>query len=728
MNAKRFSGIPVELRALPQWVVSATDGRPISALTGRSAKSNDPRTWATFDEAAEACEARGPDYLPAFALTADDPYCAVDLDDKPDRPASPETRALFDTIVAGLDSYTEQSRSGRGIHVVVRAELPAPLKTANVEVFDRAHFVTLTGHVFGKRKPIREQSDRVAQIVAELRPAKPPVMQTLVAGQPDQADAEVLERAAVNPKFAALNAGDWDGYASQSEADLAYVGMLWNASGNAEQVKRLWRASPLAQRPKGQRDDYVAGMLAKVTQSPARIYNDDDPASLFSDTANAQRVAHHMGGHLVFVPGIGWHVWDGARWRCDPLEARRHVGKLGAIVMREAGEIAVRDQSDNARELSKALMKFAGQSENVPKIEAAMKAAEPLLRCDPDTLDADPWLLGCANGTVDLRTGELLPPDPARMLTKSTGHEFDPDAKCPTWEAFLARIFRGHPELPAFMQRLAGYWLTGLTDPPYLAVLYGSGSNGKSTLVYGIQLAMGEYAGVAARGLLVKRYGEQHTTDIAALQGKRFIVASESAEGAKLDEDKVKALTGSDRITARYMRENNFTFTPTFKVAMQTNHKPAIAGTDEGIWRRIRIIPFDEMIAECEQDPDLKEKLRNEAPGILRWAVDGACMFANGRTLGLPDVVTEATRAYRTESDVLGEFIAEQCDVDAKASVASSDLFSRYAAWCGDTGERSVSKKALGLRMQDRGFKPKTIKNVRSWIGLSLKRPPKHRQ
>jgi len=727
MNVKRKTGIPAELRALPHWVVSAPDGRPINPRTGRNAKSNDPRTWATFAEAAEACEARGPGYLPAFALTADDPYCAVDLDDKPDKPASHETRALFDTVVDGLDSYTEQSRSGRGIHIIVRAELAAPLKTAHVEVFDRAHFITLTGEVIGKRKPIREQSDRVARIASELRLNKPPAAQALVTSEPEQLDADVLRVAALSPKFDALHAGDWDGYASQSEADLAYIGMLWNASGNAEQVERLWRASPLAQRPKGQREDYLAGMLAKVTQSPARIYNDDDPASLFSDTANARRVAHHMGGWLRYVPGISWHVWDGVRWRCDPLEARRHVGKLGAIVMREAGEIAVRDQSDGARELSKALMKFAGQSENVPKIEAAMKAAEPLLRCDPDALDADPWLLGCANGPVDLRTGELLPADPARMLTKSTGHAFDPDAQCPTWEAFLARIFRGNPELPEFMQWLVGYWLTGLTDPPYMAILYGTGANGKSTLVSAIQNAMGEYAGVAARGLLVKRYGEQHTTDIAALQGKRFIIASESAEGAKLDEDKVKALTGSDRITARYMRENNFTFTPTFKVAMQTNHKPSIPGTDEGIWRRILLIPFAEMIPEAERDLLLRDKLRNEAPGILRWAVDGARIFARDMNRASPAIVTAATRAYRTESDVLGAFIESECVEGADCVVPSATLFSRYEWWCASNRESPVAHRTFGLRLKERGFDAtKDRRGQRQWKGIALKPLPKH--
>lgn len=730
--------IPRELRALAQWVVSVPDGQPKNARTGGNAMSNKPATWSDFDTVVKECARRGDGSLPAFALTAEDSFCAIDLDDKHERPASEEIRALFDTLVEGLDSYTERSRSGRGIHVIVRAGGVEPLKTAHVEVFDRNHFITLTGDTIGKAKPVQERSAQVKSIVTTLRPAKSARAMVPVGNSSEDADEHVIERARVSAttgdKFQALHAGRWDdlgiGDGTQSTADLAYVGMLWDASGNRAQVERLWRASPLAERDKGRREDYIAAMLDRVTASPPRLLSAEGPASLFSDTANAHRIVHHFGSDLLFVPGIGWHVWGDSRWQADSLEARRLGGKLGRIVLGEASALlnrasqtASRAESDDLQDLGEKLMKFATPCENVNKIESALKAAEPLLRCDASTLDADPWVLGCTNGIVDLRTGLLIPPAHDQLITKTTGVTFDPEAVAPTWMGFLSRIFRKHSVLPEFLQRLAGYWLTGLTDPAYVAVLYGVGANGKSTFVNGLLSAMGDYARIAPPGLLMAKYGERHPTELATLQGLRFVVAAESGEGGRLDEERIKALSGSDAITARRMREDFYTFNPTHKLAMQTNHKPVVRGVDEGIWRRLLLIPFEEVIPAAERDPGLTAALRREASGILRWAVEGARLLAenNGR-LALPQLVEDATRAYRTESDVLGQFLSEEFVEDVKGFIASSNLYASYESWCDENGERAMSKKALGLRLQDKGFTSKQDRRgQRGWQGLALR-------
>lgn len=740
-RAQAHLQIPADLRALRQWVVSDPKGRPINARTGGGAMSNNPKTWSDFDTVMQACAARGPDYLPAFALSDADPYCIVDLDDKPDKPASDETRELFDHIINGLDSYCERSRSGRGFHVIVEADLLAPLKTAHVEIYDRAHFVTLTGDVVGKAKPVRDGAAHIDALVERLRPAKPTTARALAApgNDAEEPDDDVIARASNAPltgaKFAALHRGEWEeldiGDGSQSPADLAYVGMLWDACGNATQVERLWLASPLAERDKGQRPDYIARMLDKVTQAPPKLLDDDSPASMFSDRANARRIEHHMGDTLLYVPNIGWHVWEGARWKLDPLEARRHVGRLGRIVLAEAGNTfdraaraSSRAQADTLQELGEKLVKFSGTVENIAKVEAAMKWAESshILRCDPERLDADPYLLGCDNGTVDLRTGDLLPADPQRLISKSTGVAFDPKAKAPQWERFLERIFRSHPELIPYMQRLAGWWLTGLSDPAMLAVLWGNGRNGKSTLIEAIQTAMGEYAGKTPSGFLTLRDNVDQAA-LAGLKGKRFVVAVESGEDGRLNEERVKAVTGGDEITARKLYQDYFTFKPTHKLAMQTNHKPTIRGRDDGIWRRVKLIPFVEKIEKAEEDPTLKLKLSEEAPGILAWAVRGAvALHANGYDFDEPELVSAATKEYKSENDVIGDFITECCDVAAGASVEAGMLYIRYTEWAEENGERKVSKKKLGMALADRGFVSVAVgrNKLRHWQGLTL--------
>lgn len=726
----QVKNIPSELRKLPQWVCAAKDGAPINPRTGTYAKSNDPNTWGTIEYAAEACEKYGHSHV-ALALTSSDPYAIVDLDDKADKPADEATLDMFAEIIEQLDSYTERSRSGRGAHVVVKAELGAPLKTPHVEVYADAHFMTFTGDVQGKPKKIAERSTQVASIADKLRPKKQKKGKGIATQNAEEPDNVVLQRASESissgERFQALHGGDITGYPSRSEADFAYMGMLWDASGNVVQVERLFRESAIFRKEK---EHTITKALEKISQSPPRMLLDDGPASMLSDTANAHRLVRHFGDSLLFAPGVGWHAYDGARWKHDSLEARRLTSKLGRRILGEAGAmmqhaatVTNREESDRAQELAEKLFKFAGQAENVNKIEAALKAAEPLLRIDPDALDADPWLLGCPNGAVNLRVGKLVPSESSLFITKSTGIEFDSAAEAPTWSKFLQRIFRGNPDLIPFMQQLAGYWLTGLTDPPFLSVLYGVGANGKSTLVSALTYAMGEYAMAAPPGLLMSKYGERHPTELAALQGKRFVVAAETSEGGRLDEERIKALTGSDPITARRMREDFYTFAPSHSFALMTNHKPIVRGVDEGIWRRLLLVPFNEVIPDEERDTGLTEKLRAEAPGILLWAVEGARLFhKNDCKLKLPKVVAEATKEYRTESDVLGEFLSDECEQGKLHTVAASVLYLRYVEWCAENGERAMSKKALGLRLQGDGYKPaKDRRGNRSWQGLRLR-------
>lgn len=449
-----------------------------------------------------------------------------------------------------------------------------------------------------------------------------------------------------------------------------------------------------------------------------------------TDQANADRLRRERGARMLYAVGIGWHVWGADGWSHDELAARGIAGGLGRIITREASALSnlascSRDGAEREALQRRAieLMKHARASEMQRSVRAALSAAEPGLAIRAGQLDADPWLLGCANGVVDLRTGALRAHRRGDFISRSTGVTFDATATAPTWNAFLARIFRGHADLLPFLQRVAGWWCTGLTEPAHLVVLYGGGANGKSTFTNAISAALGAYACGAPPGLLMARHGEQHPTELALLHSKRLVLAAESGEGGRLDEERVKAITGGDPITARRMREDFFTFMPTHKTALATNHKPVVRGGDEGIWRRLLLVPFTETIPAEERDPHLGAKLRAELPGILAWAVAGCIAWQRGG-LDAPAMVRAATNEYRSEQDVIGLFLEERCVLTGNATVASAELFADYRDWCDEQGERPMTAKALGLRLQERGTRPfKGTGGQRRWQGIGLAVP-----
>lgn len=726
-----LANLPDELRALHQWVCAKASKRPINPHTGRAASVTKPATWGTFDEATAAAKRYSLPHV-GFVLTATDPFCIVDLDDKPDNPASDEDREAFKQIIATLDSYTERSQSGTGYHIIVKGHIDRAIKTPHVEIYDRARYMICTGNVTNRRPPA-ERQQQLNDLCAKYRPHRAATA-VATAATPKREDTEVLAKCAeqYGERFESLRAREWKSdYPSESEARFALLGMFAQHSADDAQVLRLLSDAALGQSAKAKR--LAPQELAKIRANMQE--REDSAVSLFSDLANAQRIAYHMRSELMFAPGIGWLTWTGARWTPDALHARRVAQRLGRVVMDEVPGLLQRAQkarndneAERLRELAEKLVKHAGQVENVQKLEAAMKAAEPLLRVDPAKLDADALLLGCENGVLDLRTGELLPPSPERLITRCTGIAYDQQAKAVGWLGFLARIFKSHPELVAFMQRLAGFWLTGRTDPALLAVLYGVGANGKSTFVGALGHVLGEYAITAPPGLLMlRRGGQSHPTELASLQGRRLAVATESGEGGRLDEEKIKALTGSDAITARRMYGDFFQFPPTHKLALQTNHRPTVRGTDEGIWRRLLLVPFDEVIPADERDPTLADKLRDEAAGILRWAVDGSVAFLRDG-LQPPPIVTDATRDYRSESDILAAFIDEECVLQANATTTSRELYTSYKTWAEDNGEFVLSQNKLLMRLQERsGITPhKGAKGARYWKGLRLQnhQPP----
>jgi putative DNA primase/helicase len=380
---------------------------------------------------------------------------------------------------------------------------------------------------------------------------------------------------------------------------------------------------------------------------------------------------------------------------------------------------AIEDKSDR-----EAAARWAMHSEFEPRLRAMVSLAETEagIPVSPDEFDADPWLLTCLSGTVDLRTGELRPHRRADLITKIVPLYLDRKAECPTWLQFLDRVFRGDVELIEFIQRAVGYSLTGSTQEQVLFLLHGTGANGKSTFLEIVRALLGDYAQQADFTTFLHRERESGPrNDLARLMGARFVAAAEVEDGRRLSEVVVKQVTGGDTITARFLHQEHFEFKPALKLWLAANHKPTVRGTDNGIWRRIRLVPFEVTIPADEQDKDLASKLQAELPGIFAWAVRG-CRQWHEQGLGCPEVVQAATELYKGEMDILGLFLDESCVLSPQAEIASRALYDAYTPWCEESGERPMSQRNLARRLQERGLcAPFKRVGLKWWRGIRLR-------
>ncbi len=441
---------------------------------------------------------------------------------------------------------------------------------------------------------------------------------------------------------------------------------------------------------------------------PARGYN-------LTDLGNAERfIASHGENVRYCYPWAKWLVWTGARWERDDSG---RVHKLAKTVVRgiyrEASEAGDEDRR-------KALAKHAARSEGADKIKAMLELAKSEVPVAPDELDADPWLLGATNGTIDLRTGALREHRREDLITKSVGCAYDPAAEAPVWAATLERALPSEA-LRRFFNKLAGYALSGDVSEHILAVLYGTGANGKSTILNALLAAARDYGMQAAPDLLVAKKGS-HPTEVADLFGMRLVASIEVEDGRRLAESLVKQLTGGDKVRARRMRQDFWQFDPTHKVFMAVNHKPEVRGTDTAIWRRLRLIPFEQAVPPAEQDKHLPQKLEAELPGILRWAVEG-CLEWQREGLKAPEEVRKATGQYRSEMDVIGAFLQDECEIAPAHKEPFTALYKRYEEWCEEGGERAETRRKFNARLKERGhFEARRSGpgGANEWHGLRL--------
>jgi P4 family phage/plasmid primase-like protien len=445
-----------------------------------------------------------------------------------------------------------------------------------------------------------------------------------------------------------------------------------------------------------------------------------DPAAMcgpeYSDDAVANEFTAEQADKLRYVSHWNqWYIWDNCRWREDiTLEtqefAREHC--------RTYATMALNDPNIPTLEKKKNAAMFMASSKKFFNVMAVAKA-DRRHAATTNQWDTDPWLLATPDGTVDLRNGRIKPANPNDHCTKMT--RYTPGGDCPTWHKFLASVCCGDENLASYLKRVIGYSLTGVTSEHALFFIFGSGANGKSTFLNTLGHILGDYTAIASMESFVATNNDRHTTELARLRGSRFVAAQETEEGRRWAEAKIKELTGGTPIQARFMRQDFFEFVPQFKLLIAGNHKPTLRNVDEAMRRRLHLIPFTANIPPAERDQQLGEKLLAEANGILQWAIDG-CLEWQEHGLNPPESVTEATKEYMQDEDVLGAWLGLACDVsNPQAQTVGNLLYKSFAAYADSQGEFVVSQKRFTQMLENHGLEKKRTGSGIVMVGVSLK-------
>ena len=485
----------------------------------------------------------------------------------------------------------------------------------------------------------------------------------------------------------------------------------WIASGGTlEQLLDVARRTP----PFQVRTEDILVAPAGSLQKPHR-----------SDTGNAERFIAKYGDVIRYVPALkAWLLWSAndGRWVFDDLG---HINKLAVeftkSMLLEAAKIEDRQERNDA-------FKHASASQNIGRLVAMIRIAASLVAIRPSELDRDRYLLNCLNGTLDLRTGELRPPCKEDMLTKRCPVVYDPNARLDQWDRFLDTALHGDQELMNFLQRVVGYTLTGDTREEKLFFVHGEGGTGKSTFIEAVKMVLGDYSRTADfKTFLEKSFanGGAASGDVARLCGCRLVSAIETNANKNLDIGLVKALTGRDTVTARFLYKGEFEFQPEFKLWLIANDAPVVPDDDDAAWRRLVRIPFENVITAQQRNPALKAMLTDPTvagPAILAWAVRG-CLEWQRHGLRVPSAIERAIHEYRGSMDPLKDFFAEKCSFADGVSVGSSELYNAYLAWADRTAKRReqiIGHNAFVMRLTKRGCKRAEIRGLRMLVGVGL--------
>ena len=775
-----YEKIPLELKQLPHWVGWKYMQRPgedhkrkvpINAMDGQPAKSNDPTTWCDFDTACLGKERFGLDGI-GFMFSGDGIF-GIDIDHCYD----PETQELDPAaaeIIETVQSYTELSPSGTGIHILCKGVLPEGRKRRGaVEMYSTLRYFTVTGNQFGLEYPFSDCTERVAvmhrkylgeeETAAGAQKAALP-MPTGRGTNADMSVDAILRRmfdSKHGQKLQDLYNGSWERYGigdgSQSSADQAFCNTLafwcrcdaalmdaifrrsglyrqkWDKRRGAKtygqitidraikDCRDIWEPQERVQRPapaippppQNTSNEVPAIENATVGETGQRRYY------TYDDTGNALRFRDANAGliHYNHVDGC-WIYWDGVRWASDENgEIKRRADKMLADMAKDLKEM----QDDPAYNAYKKHLSRSRSHRGKEGFIAEARHLEgvPVL---PSEMDRAGNAFNVRNCLISLKTGRTAEHDKKYMISKLAPVTYDENAKCPRWDRFIEEITCGDKSLQLYLQRMIGYCMTAYTKEQCMFFLYGNGSNGKSVFVDTIAYMLGEYAASCQPETVMMR--DRNNTargDLARLKGARMVVTSEPNDGCRLDEGIVKQMTGGteNKLTARFLYGREFEFSPEFKIVMSTNYKPVIKGTDNGIWRRVRLIPFTAEFTKENRDPQLTEKLRRELPGILNWAIAGAVGWCKE---GLPPcaIIDEAGQEYRSEMDRVQQFLDDCTERSDSGSTQASTLYKCYRAWCSEQGDRFPISSNKFCSELKRRYKSRKTSAFNEYLGICI--------
>ena len=752
-----YEQIPQEIKALPNWICwdAVPDEKrgkikkvPINALTGGGAMSNNPSTWCDFDTAVRASEK----HSGIGFMFGGCPYFGVDIDGKEEELEAyqrGENGNIISEFISTLQSYTEISQSGKGIHIICRGKLPKRgRRKGSVEMYEDGRFFVMTGNSCSEYAGISDCTESIKPLHEKyIGGGREPQAKVRPAVSLSSADDIVKAAAGAKNggKFVALYGGDTAGYTSSSEADMALCSILAFWTGcDASKMDVIFRSSGLM-REKWDRPQsgstYGALTIQKAIAGCSQVYSPKNSYSAsfkqgevnaqteqtgqrlysFDDTGNAQRFVDLFGDKVRYCyTDKRWLWYDGRKWCTDMTGAVKRLADKAVACMSAELKVYEQTDADEGTDMAKTFEKHMKSSRSNKSKNAMLNEVMHHVPILPSQLDRYKAALNTPGGVIDLKSGALAPHDPKNYFTKITAVEYSENADCPRWTAFLDDIFGGDKDLIRYVQKAVGYSLTGATSEQCAFFLYGTGRNGKSTFLDIIRDIFGDYAANIQPETIMVRSNQSTAinSDIARLKGARLVTSVEPNEGVRINEGLLKQLTGDDTVTARKLYGDEFEFKPEFKLWMATNHKPVIRGTDTGIWRRIHMIPFTCVIPEGKVDRRLKYKLAAEMTGIFRWAVEG-CLLWQKEGLKMPRAVLEEVREYRREMDVISAFVEDKCTVGKGLSVKSSQLFAAYLNWAEQNNEYRMSSTKFGMELAKRFEKVRTRGGI-YFNGLSL--------
>ena len=759
-SSNLFDNVPDVLKQRDNWLCWKSEERgknktkvPYNARTGRRADVTKPVSWSSFDVACAAA----PGYDGIGYVFDGTGIVGIDLDKVIDENGklSPEA----EDIVKRLSSYTEVTPSGTGLHILVFADADFDRNRRGfIEIYKNARYFTVTGNIWGGRAEISLRNEEINGVYKDylaVDNSETATEQWQSDAQPGDTaqswmddDKDDLAYLAIGLEKDDLLRRYYNGdrpSGDESADDSGFITKLayW-CNLNVALIRSTFLESPYFQQKDEEhkekwtkRNDYAERTIKFVvnsTPTTARaedsrwksaryvgngqdvVTNDNTPTQghgfeEFTDVGDALRVYRLHGEDIRFMPSIDAYVlWTNGKWEIQPnlTKVVPFALSLAADVRAERDALEARLDMANMSEpekkkwekIDEAYEKHAKKVQGYSTLRniISILKSDKRIEIQQDALDADPWLLNCRNGTLDLRTGEFREHKKSDYITKMVSTEYDQDAQCPLWESTLKR-FLPDASVRDYFQKAVGYSLTGDMRERCLDICHGTGKNGKSTIVDTIRKIMGEYGAQADKWVFFDRGNDGDATNgLARLRGCRFVAAPETKEGARLSVDLIKQITGGEAVACRFLFQEYFEYQPAMKIWITTNHRPRITDTNKAIWDRVRLIPFNVTIPDDEVDDTMAQKLTAEYPGILNWMIEG-CLKWQEEGLEPPMVVADAIREYRESEDPVRMFLNERCDLVTFGEIKAAEFFNGYKAWCDNNGVKHLSNKYFSQRV-----------------------------